>query len=265
MIISPAELIERIERIDDPNLRIVDVRSYLDDATRGAAEYAVGHIPGAIFLDLESDLVGKESGGRHPLPRMDEFVGMLGDAGISASDSVVVYDQSHGAIAARLWWMLRHVGHQSVAVLDGGWPAWREADGPSTTAVVVNPVVAYEARTRNDDLVTLQQVATLGSRVTLVDARAPERYRGEFEPIDPIAGHIPGAINIPHESLTRGGRMLPADELTDHLVDTDAVAYCGSGVTACYVILAYAVAGLREPRLYAGSWSEWSGVGMPVA
>ena len=252
--------------LDDPSMRLVDVRSFLGEPEKGRREYAIGHVPGAQFLDLESDLAGHEGGGRHPLPDLDTFARRVGALGIGRDHQVVIYDADHGSTAARLWWMLRHLGHEHVAVLDGGWPAWIQAGGSQTSVQPTYPPVNYEVNIRTDDQATRTEVATRPLTTTLIDARAAARYRGEFEPIDPVAGHIRGAINIPHESLARGGRMLPASELTLHLTDGhDAIAYCGSGVTACYVILAHAVAGLPLPRLYVGSWSDWVGAGMPVA
>ena len=262
MIVSAAWLKTHIH---DPDIRIVDVRSYLDDAQKGRLEHQRAHIPGARYLDLETDLVGP-GGGRHPLPALETFVATLESLGISRDHYVVVYDQSRGSTAARLWWMLRHVGHERVAVLDGGWPAWIEADGPQTTETSEAEPSSYSSDVRTDDLASREQVAKREDSVALIDARAPARYRGEVEPIDPVAGHIPGAINIPYETLAPAGTMLPPDELKDRLAETsDSIAYCGSGVTACYVILAYAVAGLPLPRLYVGSWSDWVDADMPVA
>ena len=252
--------------LNDPSLRLVDVRSLLGDPDKGRSEYAIGHIPGAQFLDVESDLAGHEGGGRHPLPDLDTFASTIGSLGISRDHQVVIYDADHGSMAARLWWMLRHIGHERAAVLDGGWPAWIQAGGSQTSVRPGFTPVTYEMNVRTDDQATRTEVAKRSSTTTLIDARAGARYRGEFEPIDPVAGHIRGAINIPHESLARDGRMLPVAELTLHLTaDRDAIAYCGSGVTACYVILAHAVAGFPLPKLYVGSWSDWVGAGMPVA
>lgn len=253
-------------QLNDPSMRLADVRSFLGEPEKGRQEYAIGHIPGAQFLDLESDLAGHEGGGRHPLPDLDSFAKRIGGLGIGRDHRVVIYDADHGSTAARLWWMLRHLGHEHVAVLDGGWPAWIQAGGSQTSVRPNYPPVHYEVNVRTDDQATRTEVATRPSTTTLIDARAGARYRGEFEPIDPVAGHIGGAINIPHESLARGGRMLPVSELTPRLTDGhDSIAYCGSGVTACYVILAHAVAGLPLPRLYVGSWSDWVGAGMPVS
>ncbi len=262
MIVSATRL---KARLSDPTLRVVDVRSYHGEPGRGRQEYETAHVPGASYFDLETDLAGP-GGGRHPLPPIDTFIEKLESTGISRADSVVIYDQDHGATAARLWWMLRHVGHEDVAVVDGGWPAWIDSDGPQTTAISEPEPTTYRADIRTDDIVTREAVAARPPHVTLIDARAPARFRGEVEPIDPVAGRIPGAINIPHDSLAKGGKMLGPDLLVDHLPDDpEAIAYCGSGVTACYVILAASVAGLPTPRLYVGSWSDWIEADLPVA
>lgn len=263
MIVS-AEWLD--SHLNDPLLRLVDVRSIPGEPDQGRREYATGHIPGAQFLDLESDLAGHDGGGRHPLPDLNRFGATTGALGISRDHQVVIYDADHGSTAARLWWMLRHMGHDRVAVLDGGWPAWIQAGGSQTSVRPDFSPVAYVMNVRTDDEATRTEVARRPLTSTLIDARAAARYRGEFEPIDPLAGHIPGAINIPHDALAKDGRMLPVAELTSLLTaDRDSIAYCGSGVTACYVILAHAVAGLPLPKLYVGSWSDWVGAGMPVA
>jgi thiosulfate/3-mercaptopyruvate sulfurtransferase len=199
------------------------------------------------------------------LPAIETFVATLESMGLRRDDHVVVYDQTQGSTAARLWWMLRHVGHERVAVLDGGWSAWLEADGPQTAGIPEAEPSIYSAEVRTDDVASRDEVANRTDSVTLIDARAPARYRGEVEPIDPVAGHIPGAINIPYEALAPEGTMLPPHELADRLeAASESIAYCGSGVTACYVILAFAVAGLPLPRLYVGSWSDWVDANMPV-
>lgn len=252
-------------RLSDPMLRVIDVRSYHGEPDRGRQEYELAHVPGASYLDLETDLAGP-GGGRHPLPPIDTFIRKLESNGISRDSTVIVYDQDHGATAARLWWMLRHVGHEDVAVLDGGWPAWIESDGPQTAITSEPETASYRAEVRTDDFVTREVVAARPSQVTLIDARAPARFRGESEPIDPVAGRIPGAINIPHDSLAKGGKMLALDGLVDRIPnDPEAMAYCGSGVTACYVILASSVAGISAPRLYVGSFSDWIEADLPVA
>lgn len=264
-LVSPEAL---SERLDDPSLRVVDVRWYLADPGLGRRRYATSHIPGAVFLDLESDLsdLSVPDAGRHPLPDRERLAEVLGERGIGSEHDVVAYDDSGGAIAARLWWLLRWLGHANVAVLDGGWHAWESARLPVTEVVPTHApgtMVPHPSLTR---LVDRQTVANRGDHV-LYDARAPERYRGEDEPIDPVAGRIPGAVNIPTASLLgEGGRFLPPDQLAMTLGPTteSSIASCGSGVTACAVILAAVAAGLPEPALYPGSYSEWSRAGLPV-
>ena len=255
-----------IPRLENPDLRVVDVRAYLGEADRGRAEYDTGHIPGSTFFDLETDLATPvPDGARHPLPDMATFVGLLGASGIGPSHHVVVYDQSYGSIAARLWWMLRSLGHEKVSVLDGGWPAWQSADGPVEIDQRSRPATTYTPTAPLTTAWSRRDIEERDDNVVLIDARAPERYRGEVEPIDAIAGRIPGAMNIPHVSLTTHGSMLTQAKLQSVLQPLPiSVAYCGSGVTACYVILAHVVAGLPEPGLYVGSWSDWSQAGMAV-
>lgn len=249
--------------------KVADTRWYLAEPTRGAAAYAEGHIPGAVYLHLEDQLSAPTGPGRHPLPDRSDFASMMGELGFGDDDLVVAYDDRGGAIAARLWWMLRDIGHDGVRVLDGGLPAWvaaghpleSETPTPSPTTMTVRP-----AATRTIDRETLAE--SLGE-LTLVDARAAERYRGDEEPIDPIAGHIPTAVNIPYgENLDTEGRFLPMRMLSARYRAVgahgdDTVVYCGSGVTACHAALAMVVAGLGEPILYPGSWSDWSTAEMP--
>ncbi len=233
----------------------IDCRWELGRPERGRELYLEGHIPGASFLDVERELSappGGAEGGRHPLPAAEDFAHAAGGAGIGPGVFVVAYDQGMTGGAARLWWLLRHFGHEDVAVLDGGISAWL---GPLRRGEEEIEAGKFAARSREDDTVTAEELqARLGDEeLVLVDARAAERYRGEVEPIDPVAGHIPGALNAPYtEAVTRD---IPAG---------DVVVYCGSGVTACVDLLALARAG-RSARLYPGSWSEWSSRGLPVA
>jgi len=233
------------DRLDDPALSVVDCRWQLGEPGAGGRDYRAGHIPGAAFLDVEADLSAPPGErGRHPLPSTEDFQAAARRAGISARSDVVAYGEG----AARLWWLLRHFGHGSVAVLeewDGPWRRGEEEIEPGD----------FTARPRDDDAVTAQEVR--GGDFVLLDARAPERYRGEVEPIDPVAGHIPGARNLPFEELAPGGRLLPADQLRARLPEGGFVAYCGSGVTSCTLLLAAEVAGVGPGRLYPGSWSEW--------
>ena len=235
--------------------RFADVRWYLDGRS-GREAYAAGHIPGAVFVDLDTMLAGPPSvaAGRHPLPDPDHFAASMRALGIEEHSVVVAYDDAGGTVAARLVWMLRAVG-VAAALLDGGIGGW---EGPLSTAepeIVPSsfPSVPWPA----DLLATADDAADPALRV--LDARAPERYRGEVEPIDPQAGHIPGAENVPALSLLGDdGRLLPRGELRARLAGAD-VAYCGSGVNASFLAVAAEHAGLPAPRLYPGSWSQWSG------
>jgi thiosulfate/3-mercaptopyruvate sulfurtransferase len=259
---------------------VVDVRWYLDPARRGRDAYRAGHVPGAVFLDVDHDLAapgGVRGGalGRHPWPSEAQVSRVLGASGLRATDRIVVYDDQSGAIAARLWYLLRAHGHEAAAVLDGGFPKWTAEGRPVDTAEPMPEPVLYEARLVPGFVVGKADVMERGRDALVLDARAPERYRGEVEPIDPRAGHIPGAKNAPFTSnLTADPVPLfrsPA-ELRSHYeaLGADAgagepVVYCGSGVTACHDLLALHLAGLRG-RLYAGSWSEWSSdSALPVA
>lgn len=210
--------------------------------------------------------------GRHPLPEPGAFVTAARRAGIAAGRPVVAYDEAGEGGAARLWWLLRHFGHDEVAVLDGGLRAWRADGGALRAGPEESSPGNVAVRERVGDSVDAERLLQDGAPPpVLLDARAPERFRGEVEPIDPVAGHIPGARNLPFTGLTPGGRFLEPERLRARFAEvgvtdgTDAVAYCGSGVTASVLVLAAAVAGLEPPRLYPGSWSEWSRRGLPVA
>ncbi len=263
------------ERLTDPAVRVVDVRWYLDDPLQGRREYLASHIPGALYLDVETDLSTESGRGRHPLPSPQVLADTLGRAGIGNHHAVVAYDSSGGAIAARLWWMLRHLGHDDVAVLDGGWPAWTEADLPTTAEVLGLADEAFIGRVRPGGVIERETLLDRLHEMRIIDVRAPERYEGIFEPVDPAAGHIPTAVNLAFAgNLGPDGKFLDAEALRKRYAAGDApggtenqptVAYCGSGVTACHTLLAHVVAGLPEPLLYAGSWSDWAGAGLPVA
>jgi thiosulfate/3-mercaptopyruvate sulfurtransferase len=255
---TPAPLVSadwlRAHRDD---VRVVDCRFVLGDPAAGRRLYLEGHIPGAAFLDLDADLAGPPGdGGRHPLPDPERFAAAARRAGISTGTTVVAYDQDVTGGAARLWWLLRHHGHTRVAVLDGGLAAW---DGPLTGGEEHIPEGDFAPTGARDDVVTAEDLRDrLGDpALLLLDARAPERFRGEVEPIDPVPGHIPGAVNLPFADA------LPAPaEVTDSA--REVVAYCGSGVTACVLLLSLAAAGRDDAKLYPGSWSQWSGLGFPV-
>jgi thiosulfate/3-mercaptopyruvate sulfurtransferase len=232
---------------------LVDCRFELGDHEAGHAAYLRGHLPGASFLRLDRDLSGTGGHGRHPLPTVEEVVAAADRAGIVHDRPVVAYDQGMVGGAARLWWLLRSIGKHDVAVLEGGLGAW---DGPLEAGEVVPPTGDLEAGERWGRLLDAEDVrAGLDGDRLLVDARAPERFSGEHEPIDPVAGHIPGAVNVPYD-----GPVPP--ELLDP--EREVVVYCGSGVTACVVVLRLAAAGRDDVGLYAGSWSDWSSRGLPV-
>jgi thiosulfate/3-mercaptopyruvate sulfurtransferase len=270
--LAAAELAAHLQA---PQWVIVDCRFDLLDTAAGERRYGEGHIPGAVYAHLDRDLSGARQatgeGGRHPLPSPADLTRSFGRWGINHGVQVVAYDDQSGHYAARLWWLLRFMGHEAVAVLDGGWPAWLAAGLPVATgeSEAVTPRL-FEGAPHAHWLATREQIA---AAPRLVDARAPERYRGETEPLDPVAGHIPGAVNRPYSAnwdaagQWRSQEVLLA-EFLDLLGDTpaeDAVFYCGSGVSACVNLLAMARAGLPVGRLYVGSWSEWSRLGRSVA
>jgi len=257
----------------DDTVRVADVRWYLGQPERGRDEYRAGHIPGADFIDLDRDLAAPSGPGRHPLPDPTAFAERLAALGFGSEHLIVAYDDAGGTIAARLWWMLDDLGHRRTAVLDGGLQAWREAGHPLSTAEPTHPRATLRlaptwSRTVDRDALR----GRLGS-ATVLDARAGERYRGEVEPVDPAAGHIPTALSAPaNANLGPDGRFLPAAALRDRFAGLgiagdadDVVTSCGSGVTACHNALAMRLAGLPDPLLYAGSFSDWSRCGEPVA
>jgi thiosulfate/3-mercaptopyruvate sulfurtransferase len=253
-------------------VRVVDCRWKLGQPGAGRAAYLEGHIPGAAFLDLDTDLSDTPGErGRHPLPAPERFEEAARGAGISGNTPVVAYDEAGEGGAARLWWLLGHFGHERVAVLDGGLAAWRAGEGELEPGEERPAPGDFSLRPREGDTVDAGEIeASLGGNpLALVDARAPDRYAGRSEPIDPVAGHIPGAANVPFAELAPGGRYLPPAAVRQRLADATGghaegiVAYCGSGVSACTVVLAAEVAGVPA-RLYAGSWSEWCARGGPA-
>lgn len=257
--------------LGDPALRLVDARAVLVDPEAGRQAYAASHLPGAVHADLDRDLSDHaQSGqGRHPLPDAAVFARRLGAWGIAPEHQVVIYDAGDGSMAAaRLWWLLGLLGHERVAVLDGGLAAWRASGLPETSGIDAPAALpAYPAN--GFDRSRIAEPSQLLSRMGeapgwLMDARAGERFRGEVEPIDPVAGHVPGALNRPFALNLRDGRFRPADELRPELEPllhgrdpSQAVLMCGSGVTACHLLLAMAHAGLPGAKVYAGSWSGW--------
>jgi thiosulfate/3-mercaptopyruvate sulfurtransferase len=251
-----------------PDWVVIDCRFDLADPTWGESSYHLAHIPGAHFAHLDKHLCGVVSGdsGRHPLPAWSAFAERLGQWGIRPATQVVVYDQHNGAYAARLWWMLRAIGHENVALLDGGWSAWLCAGG--ATELTVPPLRAgrYELRPGSGWVTSVQLAGELAvGDCVLVDARVAERFRGEQEPLDRVAGHVPGAVNRPYsKNLGSNDSLLPPavlkaewGALLDGRMPGAVVHMCGSGVTACLNLLAMEVAGLSGSRLYVGSWSEW--------
>jgi thiosulfate/3-mercaptopyruvate sulfurtransferase len=264
-LISAAEL---AANLSDPSWIIVDCRHDLARVDAGENAYRAAHIAGAQFLHLDRDLSGAKTGvnGRHPLPRIADLVATFSKAGIDASKQVIAYDQNNGMWASRLWWLLQWLGHPAVAVLDGGIDRWiaegqlLTADEPHVTPARFIAGTAMPTASAREIMEHLDDGA-----LTVVDARAPERYRGEVEPIDPVAGHIPGAVNRPYgANLDAQGMFKPAEQLRAEfqtlLKDAPpaaAIHQCGSGVTACHNVLAMSVAGLPGSRLYPGSWSEW--------
>jgi thiosulfate/3-mercaptopyruvate sulfurtransferase len=255
--------------LDRSDWVIVDCRFKLADTGWGEAQYQVGHIPGAVYAHLDRDLSGHKTGrnGRHPLPEMDALQERFGRWGIGAGTQVVAYDQDTGMEASRLWWLLRYLGHTAVAVLDGGLARWTAegrplrggAEQPTPATFIGQPQAEMLAAA--GDIEQLRQDPS----ARVIDARAPERFRGDTEPLDPVAGHIPGAVNHPYLSnLQADGTFRTPADLRQHLAAAlggvpaaQTAVYCGSGVSACHNLLALEHAGLTGAKLYAGSWSEW--------
>lgn len=246
------------------SIHTCDIRWDLADPSKGRATYEEGHVPGAVFVDLDRDLSGPPgNGGRHPLPDPADFAATLGELGIRPDSHVVAYDDVAGRIAARMWWMLRSIGHERVQLLDGGYQAWVAAGHDVDDGTVIAEPTNYPVPDGFTGTVSHDQ---LEGR-TVVDARAAERYRGDFEPVDPKAGHIPGAINVPtSENVNESGHFHHTTTLTGIYDGLQSpVMSCGSGVTACHDALAMVVAGREMPDVYVGSFSEWSRLGFPVA
>ena len=254
----------------EPAFVIVDCRAKLDDRAWGEGEYLAAHVPGAVFASLDRDLTGQPTGtnGRHPLPAAATLARTLGELGIGPGTQVVAYDQDTGAFASRLWWLLRWMGHDAVAVLDGGFASWVAEGRDTVSGPPSRARRSFSGTPRSAMIADASEIAALAERKEgrLLDVRAPERYRGAVEPIDRAAGHIPGATNYFFKwSLDEGGAFRPRQSLRTQLDEAlggvepaDVVCYCGSGVTACHTLLALEHAGLSGARLYPGSWSEWS-------
>jgi thiosulfate/3-mercaptopyruvate sulfurtransferase len=255
--------------LDDAGWVICDCRHDLTGVEAGRRAYGESHLPGARFVHLDEDLSAPKTGrnGRHPLPEPEVFARRVGELGIGDHTQVVAYDASGGCYAARLWWMLRWVGHDAAAVLDGGWQAWVKAGNPVTARLPLIKATRFTLRRRSDLTRDARSIlASLGKPgPLLLDARSPDRFRGENETLDPVAGHIPGAINrFFRSNLDADGRFKPATilrqefgELLGNRAPGQAAHYCGSGVTACHNLLAMEIAGLSGSRLFPGSWSEW--------
>ena len=256
--------------LGDSEWVICDCRFMLSAPEQGQSEYRQSHIPGAVYFNLDQDLSGPVTPqtGRHPLPAVAEFVRTVERVGIGDGIQVVAYDDAGGAIAARLWWLLQWLGHREVAVLDGGWTNWIREGRPVTSEVEERPARAFTAKPNAALWLDASNVLDIVSGRTvgvLIDARGAERFRGENEPIDPVAGHIPGAVNMPFAgNLDETGHFKSSEQLRKRFEaalggfpSDQAVCMCGSGVTACHDLLAMKLAGLEGGKLYAGSWSEW--------
>ena len=265
--ISTAEL---APHLPDPHWVVIDCRFALDDMERGRRRYQKRHIPQALYAHLDKDLSGPvvpQKTGRHPLPDPDKFSQTCSRWGIDDKVQVVAYDDNIGAFAARLWWMLRWLGHQQVAVLDGGWQHWQSENRPSSVEIPQRPLRTFLPQLRSHLQINAEEVLQILEDPTyrLLDARTADRFRGENETIDPVAGHIPHALSAPYlENAGPDGKVLPADALQKRfhallgpVLPEQTICYCGSGVTACHNLLAMAHAGMAEGKLYAGSWSEW--------
>jgi thiosulfate/3-mercaptopyruvate sulfurtransferase len=258
------------ERIHNQDWVVADCRFDLSDPAAGRRNYGQNHIPGAVFLDLEKDLAGPVTPdtGRHPLPEVESIVATLGALGIGNSSNVVVYDQDNGATAARAWWILRWLGHESVFLLDGGLSRWQKLGLPLESTKVKRISTEYRDCLQADRVLSTAELEDNVGEIhsqKLLDARDRRRFLGAWEPIDPVAGHVPGSICLPFTDFLReDGTWLPLDERTALLEnvlgpdkDVDWSVMCGSGVTACHLAISGMEAGYKEPRLYVGSWSEW--------
>ena len=257
------------EHLVNPSWLIADCRYNLNDEAWGRSQYEMAHIPGAVFVDVAHDLAGRRTGpnGRHPLPPVEDMTTTFGRLGIADDVQVVAYDQEAGAFASRLWWMLRYLGHDAVAVLDGGFAKWTREGRPVRDGVEMRRSRTFTPRPREEMRVTVDETLThLGDpSVLLIDARSPDRYAGKPDPLDTIYGHIPGARNRYYrDNVTDAGTLRSGGELRTDFEKvlagnpaSHAVMYCGSGITACHNLLAMEHAGLRGARLFAGSWSEW--------
>jgi thiosulfate/3-mercaptopyruvate sulfurtransferase len=275
MLITPQAL---SQHLDDPRWVVFDTRHDLTNPAKGPEAYAAGHIPGAYFVSVDHDMSGTKTGrnGRHPLPDLDAFSKRMSACGVAPGVQVVIYDDAGGTYAVRLWWLLRWLGHDKVALLDGGLPLWQKEGRPLTTEAPAPRKGDFVARPQLGATVDAAFVERFreDTSLKLVDARAPERFSGKTEPLDPVAGHVPGAVNrFWKENLAADGRFKAPTALREEFKQLlgsshadEAVHMCGSGVTACHNLFAMELAGLAGGRLYPGSWSEWcSDPARPVA
>ena len=263
----PGTLVSTAELAAHPRWRVFDCRHDLAKPDLGEQQYREAHIPGALFAHLDRDLSTAKTGrnGRHPLPDPRHFVKWVGTAGVKPEDQVVCYDAGNGAMAARLWWMLRWIGHEAVAVLDGGLAKWLAEKRPVTAEVPRFADSDYPEISGRPLTVDARKIQNEGEAMLLLDARAPARYRGEQEPIDPVAGHIPGASNrfngdnLKPDATFKDPQTLRTEflRILGQREPSEVVHYCGSGVSACHNLLAMEIAGLPGGKLYPGSWSEW--------
>jgi thiosulfate/3-mercaptopyruvate sulfurtransferase len=253
------------KNIHDPQVIVVDCRFSLMDIELGRKQYQENHIEGAYYLDLNLDLSSpvQKHGGRHPLPNFDKLANKLSQMGVTSGKTMVVaYDDSRFGFAARLWWLLRYMGHEQVAVLDGGFAGWQAQNYDTSSTILSGRVGKFIPNIQTELVVDIEVVqARKGlSEVILIDSREGDRYRGEREPIDPIAGHIEGAVNYPWMEVTNEQGFIitnQSDRWQEVKNDQEAIVYCGSGVTACVNLLSLKLAGIETGKLYAGSWSDW--------
>ncbi|WP_353931307.1 sulfurtransferase [Okeanomitos corallinicola TIOX110] len=255
------------EHLHDSHVVIIDCRFSLADPQLGLNQYKISHIPGAYYLDLNQDLSSpvKEHGGRHPLPDINDLANKLANIGVDFQKTLVVaYDDSRFAFASRLWWLLNYLGHDQVVVLDGGFAGWQKAAYPVSDIITESKIGSFHPQLKPEKVVDFNYVKNSKDSpdMLLVDSREGDRYRGEREPIDKIAGHIPGAVNYPWTEVTdNSGFLLPQSEQLQRwgkiAASKEIIVYCGSGVTACVNLLSLAIAGISTGKLYAGSWSDW--------
>ncbi|WP_173108172.1 sulfurtransferase [Bacillus sp. KH172YL63] len=254
-----------MEHVKDENVRIIDCRFSLGNPVEGREQYKQGHIPGALFFDLEKDLSGhvKKHGGRHPLPNMKNFIRKVESAGIGNESTVVIYDDQDGAFAGRCWWLFSYIGHEDVMILNGGYAAWKKAGGETDTGVPQYPHENYRPHFNEGIIASLEEVRSCArgdNDVILIDSRSSERYIGKEEPIDRIPGHIPRAVNFPWTDGVKNGSFTGEkhdDRFASLSKDSPIIVYCGSGVTATANFISLKEAGFKHVKLYVGSYSDW--------